>query len=412
MTTDNSRADALTEAATICDRLASANERLGPATGRGSYIQKIGTASMRRCADAIRNLRAASPVEQHEAAPIPYDGLTEEFTEEVARLANDAPGIREAVSGALTSCNAIIAPSTEQHEAAPADDAEAMRDAAMRTVQAMGLVYTPGSDRWRPGVAQPEPPVADERAAPEWALGVTVSKQCEEMDAIREALELEEDCDYSVILDAIQELRDARASSPNAAGAEEIERCKCCGYLVTASEHRGCLRAAEPLNSSPPATASAQPAELAGECFIVIGHGETDIPEAKIVMCRDDLLDAVLSLIYGSASDAPEDLRVMYAQDLEDEHQWAADVWSCSFEIGGIVVWHVGLHPIAAPASAPVGLTEEHPLIVMIDNNIASIGNVAIAADEKSLTGLSKLLRKVGDTLSQARSALLEGAKQ
>ncbi|MBR8219081.1 hypothetical protein [Burkholderia vietnamiensis] len=42
--------------------------------------------------------------------PIAYDGLTEEFADEVARLANDAPGIREAVAGALESCKAIIAP--------------------------------------------------------------------------------------------------------------------------------------------------------------------------------------------------------------------------------------------------------------------------------------------------------------
>ncbi|PRH05404.1 hypothetical protein C6T60_14420 [Burkholderia multivorans] len=55
--------------------------------------------------------------EQPAAAPIPYDGLTEEFTDEVARLANDAPGIREAVSAALENCNAIIAP---QGNAAPA----------------------------------------------------------------------------------------------------------------------------------------------------------------------------------------------------------------------------------------------------------------------------------------------------
>jgi hypothetical protein len=60
---------------------------------------------------------AASPVEQPAAAPIPYDGLTEEFTDEVARLADDAPGIREAVSAALENCNAIIAP---QGNAAPA----------------------------------------------------------------------------------------------------------------------------------------------------------------------------------------------------------------------------------------------------------------------------------------------------
>lgn len=48
--------------------------------------------------------------EQPAAAPIAYDGLTEEFTDEVARLTNDAPGIREAVAIALKNCNAIIAP--------------------------------------------------------------------------------------------------------------------------------------------------------------------------------------------------------------------------------------------------------------------------------------------------------------
>ncbi|KWB89891.1 hypothetical protein [Burkholderia ubonensis] len=45
-----------------------------------------------------------------DVTPIPYDGLTEKFTDEVARLANDPPGIREAVAGALESCGAIIAP--------------------------------------------------------------------------------------------------------------------------------------------------------------------------------------------------------------------------------------------------------------------------------------------------------------
>lgn len=49
--------------------------------------------------------------------------------------------------------------------AAPIDDAEEMRDAAMRTVQAMGLIYTPGSDRWRPNTNHaPAPSPADERA--------------------------------------------------------------------------------------------------------------------------------------------------------------------------------------------------------------------------------------------------------
>ncbi|MDN7419554.1 hypothetical protein [Burkholderia dolosa] len=65
----------------------------------------------------VRSIIASAPVEQPAAVPIPYDGLTEEFTDEVARLADDAPGIREAVSAALENCNAIIAP---QRNAAPA----------------------------------------------------------------------------------------------------------------------------------------------------------------------------------------------------------------------------------------------------------------------------------------------------
>ncbi|HDR9003037.1 TPA: hypothetical protein QDA99_006600 [Burkholderia vietnamiensis] len=69
-TTDKRRADALIEAAKACDDMADANERLGPAAGRGSYVQKIGTDSMRRCAKAIRSILAASPVEQPAAAPV------------------------------------------------------------------------------------------------------------------------------------------------------------------------------------------------------------------------------------------------------------------------------------------------------------------------------------------------------
>lgn len=57
----------------------------------------------------------------------------------------------------------------EQPAAAPIDDAEEMRNAAMRTVQAMGLVYTPGSDRWRSNEMY-APSLSDERAALAYAL--------------------------------------------------------------------------------------------------------------------------------------------------------------------------------------------------------------------------------------------------
>lgn len=68
--------------------------------------------------------------------------------------------------------------------------------------------------------------------------------------------------------------------------------------------------------------------------------------------------------------------------------------------------------PQPAQADARVGLTDHQELIAMIDNNVESLGNVAIAADEKELAGLSRLLRKVGDTLSRSRAALLQGANQ
>lgn len=49
------------------------------------------------------------------------------------------------------------------YRAAASPAAEEMRDAAIRTVQAMGLIYTPGSDRWRPNAA-PQPAQASPAA--------------------------------------------------------------------------------------------------------------------------------------------------------------------------------------------------------------------------------------------------------
>ncbi|MBU9220137.1 hypothetical protein [Burkholderia multivorans] len=57
----------------------------------------------------------------------------------------------------------------------------------------------------------------------------------------------------------------------------------------------------------------------------------------------------------------------------------------------------------ASPAAAAV---PHSALVEVIDSNIESLRNVATAADEKALAGLSKLLRKVCDTLSHARTAI------
>ncbi|MBJ9624562.1 hypothetical protein [Burkholderia multivorans] len=61
----------------------------------------------------------------------------------------------------------------------------------------------------------------------------------------------------------------------------------------------------------------------------------------------------------------------------------------------------------ARAAASPAAEAAQHSaLVAMIDSNIESLRNVATAADEKALAGLSKLLRKVCDTLSHARTAI------
>lgn len=64
---------------------------------------------------------ARGSASQSAAAPIPYDGLTEEFVDEVARLCNDAPGSRNAVYAALVNCNAVVVPQSKTAPA-PADE--------------------------------------------------------------------------------------------------------------------------------------------------------------------------------------------------------------------------------------------------------------------------------------------------
>ncbi|VBP34724.1 Uncharacterised protein [Burkholderia pseudomallei] len=70
---------------------------------------------------------------------------------------------RNAIEDARTLHLLAAAP---QPAAAPIENAEEMRDAAMRTVQAMGFVYAPGSERWHPNVNHiPAPSLAEERRA-------------------------------------------------------------------------------------------------------------------------------------------------------------------------------------------------------------------------------------------------------
>ncbi len=110
--------------------------------------------------------------------------------------------------------------------------------------------------------------------------------------------------------------------------------------------------------------------EISGKCFIVIGHGESDIPEAKIIARREDLLDAVLGMIYTHASEAPDDVRAEYAESLSDDDEWAADQWSVDFEIGGIVIWRVGLHPVSLRAAVSPATAEAREPVGSVRVNV------------------------------------------
>lgn len=85
--------------------------------------------------------------------------------------------------------------------------------------------------------------------------------------------------------------------------------------------------------------------------YVVIGYGESDNPQATFAQTSDELLDAVLGMIYTSPSDAPEDIREAYRSDLtDDSDEWCGNVWRTEFEIGGIVIYDLGEPVLTAPA--------------------------------------------------------------
>lgn len=76
--------------------------------------------------------------------------------------------------------------------------------------------------------------------------------------------------------------------------------------------------------------------------YIVVGYGESDYPIAAFANDADELLDAVLGMMYTKPSDACDDTREEYRRDLADEDEWCAKVWRAEFEIGGVVVYDTG----------------------------------------------------------------------
>jgi hypothetical protein len=92
------------------------------------------------------------------------------------------------------------------------------------------------------------------------------------------------------------------------------------------------------------------PADL--PTYIVIGYGESDLPEARFVTERSNLLDAVLSMMYSDPKDAPDDIRESYREDLDDEDEWSNGHWNAEFEIGGITVYQIAAQPASAVNAA------------------------------------------------------------
>ncbi|KWK75752.1 hypothetical protein [Burkholderia ubonensis] len=173
------------------------------------------------------------------------------------------------------------------------------------------------------------------------------------------------DMEFSALPDEIKDVDRALARAALLAAspleqpaAAPIARIHVCGdeiALSATSDQRAVLMTMHdaPIYAESPAVTSANEtgAEGAVERFIVISHGESDIPVAKIVARRADVLDAVLSMIYGGP--CPDDaMRDEYASMLGD---WDGDHWNVTFEIGGIDVWRVSLSrspAMAAPAPA------------------------------------------------------------
>jgi hypothetical protein len=88
-----------------------------------------------------------------------------------------------------------------------------------------------------------------------------------------------------------------------------------------------------------------------GECFIVKGSGETDLPIVHIVRDLEAARHAVLSLMYSDPKEADPDEDEDLFADLDDAMA-DSNYWSVEFEIGGISVERVCLDATCDAPSA------------------------------------------------------------
>lgn len=127
-------------------------------------------------------------------------------------------------------------------------------------------------------------------------------------------------------------------------------------YFLKAWEYAGVGKTIKTVQDSPDTYAAIDVDDLAailqaatrddklvtGECFIVKGSGETDLPVVHIVRDLEGARHAVLSLMYSDPKEAdPDEDKGLFADF--DDAMADGNYWSIEFEIGGISVERVCL---------------------------------------------------------------------
>jgi hypothetical protein len=354
MTTDNSRADALTADAVMKE----ARERVyrdsdDDATGNVIWF-----------AEWICDRLAAPPVEQHPTFTAQAALAAIETFESVGEN-NDSREPNDEDRFILTEfiAHAFEGSPVEQHEAAPADTVanpyahqgsigEAWRKGfeGGRPLAAPGSAYMKAYEEGkaaRAAIAQPELPVADERAAqferyiPIHELWADAAALCHR---VQQGSLSPDDFAAHIRKKIDAALANARASSPNAAGAEgaTVSACTRCGATTAqACNDRGCF-------------------------YLESGNGEPDLSTSSG------------GRAYIAEFFATRLRRHDFGQYINE--RLAAD-FACT--LAQYLRDHDAASPPPAPAVAPVGLTEEQPSLT---NRLTQFG------------WLSRALRLVADT--------------
>ncbi|WP_063800612.1 hypothetical protein [Burkholderia cepacia] len=393
-TTENSRADALTEAVTRTIETIKRQLDLIADRAPGDFLDKRPvvqslSAHVRRLEKAI----AASPFEQPAAAPIDESSVNDSVTLSGAQLlealdfiAPDRNTDRDQLKSRVTiqygeghTGNGMYCWCAEYPEE--------------------GAIFIDGSTAVP---AAPAPSPADERAAM--------------ADTYPARLLHESDASLAERVDSWHKRQAARAASANETRAEgakpvawltedrmsEIARkCEIECHAIPGTNMWQCAHMAieETLNALAEPHLSTWVAEVcedAGGCKHIeaVIQDLDDLPKGMKLYAAPRPAQAAMPVLTNA-------MRAVITNE-SGAYQSADDLYAALCAAAG------DEHP--AQADARVGLTDHQELIAMIDNNVESLGNVAIAADEKELAGLSRLLRKVGDTLFRSRDALLQGA--